>query len=170
MTGEARGATPRFLWRSVEMVERAPMIASLLRQMGLKIETALNPDSRLILDADQHTFNVFHVEHAQGNPSIPAQADFVRRYGIRSALGFGGLLPGGELFTIIMFSRVTIPRETADMFRTIALGVKLALHSLRPRSRVCVACGQRAIGSKLKGGRAKSSNSPCGRKSRLCIF
>jgi PAS domain S-box-containing protein len=112
---------------SVEMVERAPMIASLLRQMGLKIETALNPDSRLILDADQHTFNVFHVEQAQGNPSIPAQADFVTPYGIRSALGFGGLLPGGELFVIVMFSRVTIPRETADMFRTIALGVKLAL-------------------------------------------
>jgi PAS domain S-box-containing protein len=112
---------------SVEMVERAPMIASLLRQMGLKIDVALNPDSRLILDADQHTFNVFHVEHAQGNPSIPAQADFIRRYGILSALGFGGLLPGGELFTVIMFSRVTIPRETADMFRTIALGVKLAL-------------------------------------------
>jgi PAS domain S-box-containing protein len=112
---------------SVEMVERAPMIASLLRQMGLKIETALNPDSRLILDADQHTFNVFHVEHAQGNPSIPAQAQFIKPYGIRSALGFGGLLPGGELFTVIMFSRVTIPRETADMFRTIALGVKLAL-------------------------------------------
>jgi PAS domain S-box-containing protein len=112
---------------SVEMVERAPMIASLLRQMGLKIETALDADSRLILDADQHTFNVFHVEHAQGNPSIPAQADFIKPYGIRSALGFGGLLPGGELFTIIMFSRVTIPRETADMFRTIALVVKLAL-------------------------------------------
>jgi PAS domain S-box-containing protein len=112
---------------SVEMVERAPMIASLLRQMGMKIETALNPDSRLILDADQHTFNVFHVEQAQGNPSIPAQADFVKPYGIRSALGFGGVLPGGELFTIVMFSRVTIPRETADMFRTIALGVKLAL-------------------------------------------
>jgi hypothetical protein len=76
------------------MVERAPMIASLLRQMGLKIETALNPDSRLILDADQHTFNVFHVEHAQGNPSIPAQADFVTTYGIRSALGFGAYCPG----------------------------------------------------------------------------
>jgi PAS domain S-box-containing protein len=112
---------------SVEMVERAPMIASLLRQLGLKIEIALNPDSRLILDADQYTFNVFHVEDAQGNPSIPAQAEFVKPYGIQSALGFGGLLPGGELFIIIMFSRVTIPRETADMFRTIALGVKLAL-------------------------------------------
>ena len=75
---------------SVEMVERAPMIASLLRQMGLKIESALNLDSRLILDADQHTFNVFHVEQAQDNPSIPSQADFVKPYGIGSALGFGG--------------------------------------------------------------------------------
>jgi PAS domain S-box-containing protein len=107
------------------MVERAPMIASLLRQMGF--EAALNPDSNLILDADQHTFNVFHVEHAQGSPSIPAQADFVRPFGIRSVLGFGGLFPGGELFTVIMFSRVLIPRHTADMFRTIALWVKLAL-------------------------------------------
>ncbi len=112
---------------SVEIVERAPMIASLLRQMGLKLEVALSPDSRLILDTDQHTFNVFHVEHAYGSSSVPAQADFVRPYGVRSALGFGGLFPGGELFTVVMFSRVTIPRETADMFRTVALWVKLAL-------------------------------------------
>jgi PAS domain S-box-containing protein len=112
---------------SAEIVERAPMIASLLRQMGLNLDAALYPDSRLILDADQHTFNVFHVQHAPGSPSLPAQAEFVMSYGIRSVLGFGGLLPGGELFTVIMFSRVTIPRETADMFRTIALGVKLAL-------------------------------------------
>jgi PAS domain S-box-containing protein len=111
---------------SVEMVERAPMIASLLRQMGLTPEVALDPDSKMILDAGQHTFNVFHVQQANGNPAIPAQADFVRPYGVRSVLGFGGLLPGGELFTVIMFSRVTIPRETADMFRTIALWVKLA--------------------------------------------
>jgi PAS domain S-box-containing protein len=111
----------------VEIVERAPMIASLLRQMGLELEAALYPDSRLILDPDQHTFNVFHVEEAQASPAIPAQADFVVPYGIRSVLGFGGLLRRGELFTVIMFSRVTIPRETADMFRTIALGVKLAL-------------------------------------------
>jgi PAS domain S-box-containing protein len=111
---------------SLEMVERAPMIASLLRQMGITLELALDPDSKLILDADQHTFNVFHVQQANGSPTIPAQADFVRPYGVRSVLGFGGLLPGGELFTVIMFSRVTIPRETADMFRTVALWVKLA--------------------------------------------
>jgi PAS domain S-box-containing protein len=112
---------------SVEIVERAPMIASLIRQMGLGIEAALYPDSQLILDADQHAFNVFHVEHAEGDPSIPAQQDFVQKYGIRSVLGFGGLLPSGDLFAVILFSKIRVRRETAALFRTIALGVKLAL-------------------------------------------
>ncbi len=111
---------------SVDFVERAPMIAALLQQMGLKIESALYPDSQFLLDAEQHAFNVFHVEHAEDAPSIPAQS-FVRSAGVRSVLGFGGLLPSGDLFAVIMFSRVPIPRETADLFRTIALGVKLAL-------------------------------------------
>ena len=112
--------------QSVEFVERAPMIAALLVQMGLDIESALFPDQDIILDAEQHAFNVFHVEYAEGSPTIPAQ-DFVRRHGVRSVLGFGGLLPSGDLFAVIMFARVQIPRETADLFRTIALGVKLAL-------------------------------------------
>ena len=112
---------------SVEIVERAPMIASLIRQMGLEIEAALYPDEQLILDADQHAFNVFHVEHARGDASIPAQQEFVERHGVRSVLGFGGLLPSGDLFAIILFSRTHIKRETARLFRTIALGVKLAL-------------------------------------------
>jgi PAS domain S-box-containing protein len=112
---------------SVEIVERAPMISALLLQMGLKIEAALYPDTQIILDAEQHAFNVFHVEHALGATAIPGQEGFVRPYGIRSVLGFGGLLPSGDLFAIILFSRSHIPRETADLFRTIALGVKLAL-------------------------------------------
>jgi PAS domain S-box-containing protein len=112
---------------TVEIVERAPMIASLLRQMGLELEAALYPHHQLVLDADQHTFNVFHVEHAEGDLSIPAQRHFVQKYGIRSVLGFGGLLPSGDLFAVILFSKVRIARETASLFRTIALGVKLAL-------------------------------------------
>jgi PAS domain S-box-containing protein len=112
---------------SVDIVQRAPMIASLLQQMGLAIEAALYPRPELMIDADQHAFNVFHVEDAVCDLSVPAQVNFVQPYGIRSVLGFGGLLPTGELFAVIMFSRTTIPRATADLFRTIALGVKLAL-------------------------------------------
>ena len=111
---------------SVEIVERAPMIAALIQQMGLGIEAALYPNPQLILDSEQHAFNVFHVEHADGDPSIPAQEHFVQKYGIRSVLGFGGLLPSGDLFAIILFSKVHIRRDTAAMFRTIALAVRLA--------------------------------------------
>jgi signal transduction histidine kinase len=111
---------------SVDFVEWAPMIAALLQQMGLQIESALRPSEQIILDAEQHAFSVFHVEEAEGSEAIPGQ-EFVRSFGIRSVLGFGGLLPSGDLFAVILFARVRIPRATADLFRTIALGVKLAL-------------------------------------------
>ena len=44
-------------------------------------------------------------------------------------LGFGGLLPGGNVFAVLMFTRVAVPRSTAEMFRNIALNAKLALLS-----------------------------------------
>ena len=112
---------------SVEFVERAPMIAALLQQMGLGIEPALYPSAEMILDAERRTFNVFYVPDAVGDLRIPAQDSFVKPYGIMSVLGFGGILPSGDLFAVIMFSRTRVPRETADLFRTIALNVKLAL-------------------------------------------
>ena len=112
---------------SVEFVERMPMIAALLRQMGLGIESALYPSAEIILDAEQRAFNVFYVPDAAGDRRIPAQDSFVEPCGIKSVLGFGGLLPSGDLFAVIMFSRTRIPRETASLFRTIALNVKLAL-------------------------------------------
>jgi hypothetical protein len=108
-------------------VARSPMIAQLIRQLGVEIAVLLSPGARLMIDAEQHTFNVFYVEHAQGSPYIPAQAEFVRPHGIRSVLGFGGLLPTGELFATILFSRVHVPREVADLFKTLALNVKVAL-------------------------------------------
>lgn len=111
---------------SVEVVERAPMIAQLIRQMGLDIGAVMYPDEKLLIEADERAYGVFHIENAVDNPSIPAQ-DFVHRYGIKSALGFGGLLPSGDLFAMIMFSRISISREIAALFRTVALSVKLAL-------------------------------------------
>ena len=42
-------------------------------------------------------------------------------------LGFGGMLPDGELFAVIISTRAAIPSSTAEMFRTIALNLKLGL-------------------------------------------
>lgn len=109
-----------------DAVSRAPMIAQLIRQLGLEVESVLAPNDDLLLEADERTYGVFHVEDAAGSPSIPSQA-FVQEHGIESVLGFGGLLPSGDLFAIILFSKVQITREIANLFRTLALSVKLVL-------------------------------------------
>jgi hypothetical protein len=115
---------------SAEVVRDAPMIAQLVQAFGVPIEAVVAPaDSpRPLGDAAGKSYNVFHVEHASGSPYIPAQADFVVPYGIRSVLGFGGALPNGEIVAVIAFSRTTVPPASAARFRNIALDVKSALH------------------------------------------
>jgi hypothetical protein len=112
---------------SEAMVQRSPMISQLVRQFGLEVQTLVAPDPRLLVDLEQKSYNVFHVSQAQNSPHVPAQGDFVVPYGIRSVVGFGGLLPSGDLFAVILFTRVPISRETADLFRPLALSVKLAI-------------------------------------------
>ncbi|GAA2408342.1 hypothetical protein GCM10010420_40790 [Streptomyces glaucosporus] len=53
--------------------------------------------------------------------------EFAEEYGIRSALAFGGPLPDGELFAVVLFSRVPLPAQTAELFRTVAVSVRTAL-------------------------------------------
>jgi two-component system NtrC family sensor kinase len=113
---------------SVQVVEQAPMIAELVRAMGLDVRMVVDPDATLIRGAEGKTFNVFYVPQAQGSPHIPAQ-DFVQRYSVCSVLGFGGVLVTGEFYAVILFTRVTIPPESADRFRNVALDLKLAISS-----------------------------------------
>ena len=75
----------------------------------------------------QKTYNVFYIPEALGSPHIPAQDEFVRRYEVRSVLGFGGVLPDGNLYAYIMFCRTFLSREIAEMWKTIATSTKLAM-------------------------------------------
>ena len=110
-----------------ESINRSPMINQLIRQLGVEVGTLVSDNSGMLLDSSQHTFNVFHVPQAPGSPFIPAQQEFVIPHGVQSVVGFGGLLPPGELFATILFSKAPIPREIAELFKTLALNVKVAL-------------------------------------------
>lgn len=112
---------------SESVVEQLPMISQLIRQLGLDIKTVINPDPNLLVEIEQRKYNVFYVPEAIGSPYIPAQDSFVIPFGIKSVLGFGGLLPSGNMFAIIMFLKVQIPISTVQMFSTLALNVKTAL-------------------------------------------
>ncbi|HEV3109768.1 MAG TPA: hypothetical protein VGY99_04665 [Candidatus Binataceae bacterium] len=112
---------------SEAMVGQFPMIAQLIRQLGLATSDFIRTRDQIIKELDQRKFGVFHVPVATNSPFIPAQNDFVAPYGVASVLGFGGMLPDGDLFVVIIFARVPIPASTAEMFRTIALNLKLGL-------------------------------------------
>ena len=116
---------------TTQLVERAPMIAQLVRQFGLDLADLVQPNEGTVVgERFDRTYGIFHVEEALGSPYIPAQAEFVVPHGIRSVIGFGGSMRTGDLFAVILFSRVSVPRENADRFRNVALDVKSALFLL----------------------------------------
>jgi hypothetical protein len=116
---------------SAEIVEKTPMIAQLIRQFGLDLADVIQPKNDLVRGVTGKTYGVFHVSEAVGSPYIPVQKDFVLKFGIRSVVGFGGSLPSGDLFAVILFARVAISSETADRFRNLALDVKSGFFPFR---------------------------------------
>lgn len=119
---------------SVEVVARAPMIARLLDQFGISVERLV---AKVPLDAAQAgfvadaalaaTFNTFHVTQALGSPFVPAQAEFIEPFGVESVLGLGGLLAEGNLFAVILFTRVPVSGTVAANFQALGPVVREAL-------------------------------------------
>ncbi len=112
---------------SPEIIEKAPMISQLIKEFGLEVSSVLQPSPEVVRELAGKRHGVFHVEDALGSPYIPAQEEFVVRYGIQSVLGFGGLLVNGDLFAVILFTTVRVSPSSADRFRTLALDVKSGL-------------------------------------------
>jgi len=112
---------------SEEVVHQIPMLRNLIKQLGLDVRSVVKPDPILMMDMEQKTYNVFYVPEALGSPYIPAQEGFVVPYGIKSVMGFGGMLPSLDIFVIIMFLKASISREAADLFKNLSLNIKLAV-------------------------------------------
>ena len=111
---------------SPHIVERAPMIAQLIEELGFDLTQVVRSGATAMRDLGDRSYGVFHVEHAKGSPYIPAQ-DFVDAHAVESVLGFGGGLPDGDIYAAIIFARVRIPVASADRFRALASDLKACL-------------------------------------------
>lgn len=107
-----------------EAVNRSPMIVGLIEQLGLDVAAVVDPEVVDPMSLHHRDYDVFFVPNALNSPLVPAQDEFVVPYGIRSVVGCGGVLPSGDLFALILFTRVQLAPTTADLFRTLALSVK----------------------------------------------
>ena len=109
---------------TAEAVERSPMIVGLIEQLGLDIDDVVDPTLVDPMSLHHRDYDVFFVPDALNSPLVPAQDGFVVPYGVRSVVGCGGVLPSGDLFALILFTRLLLTPATADLFRTLALSVK----------------------------------------------
>jgi len=110
----------------VNEVSRTPMIGQLLRSLGVRLEAVVSPRPELVRGLAAKTFDVFYVPEAVGSAHIPDQ-DFVKRYGVRSVIGFGGALSKAGVYTILLFSRAPIPEAAVERFRNLAQDLTGAL-------------------------------------------
>lgn len=111
---------------SAESLTSTPMVAALVDHLGVSLDTFLHGEETLIGDDREQGFEVFFVPDAAESAAVPAK-NFVGDHGVRSVLGFGGVLPGGDVFTVILFTRIPVSDQVAGMFRTVAVAAKLAL-------------------------------------------
>ena len=113
---------------NAEQVNKLPMVASLLKQLGVEVHDFIKTRKEIMLDPDRRqNYGIFLVPQALGSPAIPDQEHFVKPYGIQSVFGFGGRLMPGYLFSVILFTRCQITREKAELFRTLALNARVSL-------------------------------------------
>ncbi|MDY6902641.1 MAG: histidine kinase dimerization/phospho-acceptor domain-containing protein, partial [Cyanobacteriota bacterium] len=112
---------------SEDTIHRIPMISQLIKQLGLHPGIIVQPESDLLIDSEQKMYNVFYVKDALGSPCIPAQDSFVIPFGVKSVIGFGGLLPSGDMFAVLMFLKVLVPQTIVELIRPLALNVKTAI-------------------------------------------
>jgi len=108
-------------------VDQNPMFAQVSEVFGIVLEQAVHRDPELVLNLEQETYNILHVHEARNNEYVPDQDQFVVPYGIKSVLVLFSLLPSGNIFSIVVFAKVTVPRELMDYFRPLTLNVKMAI-------------------------------------------
>jgi sigma-B regulation protein RsbU (phosphoserine phosphatase) len=111
---------------SVEAIQRAPMVARLVEQLGLDPHRVVGSEPSTARERDERDA-IFFVPEARDSEYVPAQNNFVIPYGIRSVLGYGDLLPDGSMYAVLLFSTTSIPPGLVGSFSTLSLSSKVAV-------------------------------------------
>jgi len=110
---------------SSSFVEAIPMIARLLKELGVPMDWVDSHDAEMIVNTIGSVAGLFFVEKAatatdQDGRKIIAAQDFVSRYGVGSVFGTGGAYSRGDIVVIVVFCNDVLSRSVAECF--LALG------------------------------------------------
>ena len=96
-----------------------PVMTALMDQLGIDPSVVLNQRNNFELPVVGERYGIFHVADNTVDATHPAHG-FYRKHRIASMIGFGGALPSGGLFGVMVFSRTAVTHESAQMFETLA--------------------------------------------------
>jgi hypothetical protein len=114
-------------------IQRMPMISHLLRDFGLDTAAVSDPTAPLDTTLSGGRLGVFHVPYAEGSITIPAQAEFVDPFGIRSALGVGAVIGSRDVVALVLFTTVRVSSGVVEHCAALAEGVHQAFARLVDR-------------------------------------
>jgi hypothetical protein len=106
---------------SSAFVGAIPMIARLLKELGIPMKWIDQHDSEMIIRTIGKSSGLFFVDEAAeardhvGRKIITAQ-DFVSAHEVHSVFGIGGAYEGGEILIVVVFCRDAFSRATAKRF------------------------------------------------------
>lgn len=96
-----------------ESISLIPMVSRLFQQIGFDLGVLLKEEqASMNMDGVAGAYGMFYVDQAQGSAYIPAQ-DFVSKYGVKSVIGTGVMLPTGNISVFIGFCRVVLGEKVA---------------------------------------------------------
>lgn len=110
-----------------KILDENPMYMQFADIFKVVLDRNIERDAELITELEGKTYNVFYVPDAATSEYTPAKEQFVVPYQIRTVIGFLGMLPSGQIFSVVIFTRVYIPREVVNYLKTLAFNVKLAI-------------------------------------------
>jgi len=106
---------------SSAFVGAIPMIARLIKELGLPLEWVDSHDTESIVQTIGTKAGLFYVKDAaeatdqEGRKIIAAQ-EFVSTYNVKSVFGAGGAYPSGQMVALIVFCRDAFARSVAELF------------------------------------------------------
>lgn len=111
---------------SKESVQAIPMIAQMLKDLGLGVEWLSKSDGNSIGESRGHSGGVFLVPDAgtstdsQGRNIIPDQ-EFVKKYGVKTVFGNGArfAVQSSDFLVSIFFTRQSLEKSTAHRFNSL---------------------------------------------------
>jgi serine phosphatase RsbU (regulator of sigma subunit)/anti-sigma regulatory factor (Ser/Thr protein kinase) len=105
-----------------EVIRRVPLALTVLDHL-VGSQAQQRPSGE---DGRPSRVAVHLVSEVAGSPLVPAQS-LVDSHRVTAALGLGGILPGGEVFTAVLMTRSPVSASAARRFSAVAEAMRAAL-------------------------------------------